>query len=265
MIKLENVSALDLKNYYCGQKEKGILRSNNILNYQDLKTYIENNNEDELLFKKRLLKVEKTVEKYNKIGKDPCIYVTPGYDDELLLRTDMEVFGCNLLLWNPTTENYVKYSKLMNLSIFEIKYLLSHTDSRGDNALCQLKNISDNNIVKIYQAVCMYEEQVLRQASLNNPKSVNLFYLNEDAKREIVKDTLKDIVLYLIDATKEELIWGKLTDPQKKRLISAVVNDKKIDRIIRKNLCDVISNYTTLSELEHEHTKRKALNRFIKK
>lgn len=208
MINLKVVSALDLRRCYYGQQENWILRSNDILDYQNLKIYLEESSKIELVsLQDRLLHVEKTIEKYNRMGKEAKVYITPGYSDELISKADTKVFGRDLLLWNPTTERWIRYSRIMDLNPFEIKHLLSHTDPKGDNALCQIRDISESNVGRIYDAICMYEEQIFRQAIETKSNSADLFYLNEQEKKEIVKDTLKDIVLYLLDNTKEELVW----------------------------------------------------------
>ena len=112
----------------------------------------------------------------------------------------------------------------------------------------------------------MYDEQVLRQAELTPKRNCNLFLKDKKNKNEIVEDSYSDIIMYLIYNTKERTIWGKLTDPQKKLYISSAINSKKRDKIIRNRMIDIISNYTTLPELEKvTDGNQKVLKRFIEK
>ena len=72
--------------------------------------------------------------------------------------------------------------------------------------------------------------------------------------------------MYLIYNTEERTIWGELTESQKKLYISSVINNKKRDTIIKDRMIDIISNYTTLPELEKVvDGNRKVLKRFIEK
>ena len=72
--------------------------------------------------------------------------------------------------------------------------------------------------------------------------------------------------MYLIYNTEERTIWGELTESQKKLYISSVINNKKRDTIIKDRMIDIISNYTTLPELEKvADGNRKVLKRFIEK
>lgn len=72
--------------------------------------------------------------------------------------------------------------------------------------------------------------------------------------------------MYLIYNTEERTIWGELTEPQKKLYILSVINSKKRDTIIKDRMINIISNYTTLPELEKvADGNRKVLKRFIEK
>lgn len=76
----------------------------------------------------------------------------------------------------------------------------------------------------------------------------------------LVEESIKDIVEYLLDNTKEELVWGELSDLQRMRLSSASRNLNPI----RKNLVRLIANYVTLTELQNGITNTNTLSRFIK-
>ena len=73
------------------------------------------------------------------------------------------------------------------------------------------------------------------------------------------------VVLYLICNSNDEFVWGSLSDIQKRMLCSCALKHNSRDKIVREHLIDIISNYTTLTELEKGVTKTRVLNRFIKK
>ena len=132
-----------------------------------------------------------------------------------------------------------------------------------------MDGIGPSRIKKILPLITFYDEQVMRQyQELDNIHTLMhtfnqtpIFYLNKTAKQAIVEEEINDIIMYLLDNTKEELIWGKLSDNQKKLLETATRNKN----ITREHLIQIITNYTTLSELEKGITKTKTLNRFIRK
>ena len=137
------------------------------------------------------------------------------------------------------------------------------TDQFGRNVIGRIRNIGPDSITKIISALKMYDEQILRQANLTEKRDYNLFL---KAKNEIVEDLYSDIIMYLIYNTEERTIWGELTESQKKLYISSVINNKKRDTIIKDRMIDIISNYTTLPELEKvADGNRKVLKRFIEK
>ena len=140
------------------------------------------------------------------------------------------------------------------------------TDQFGRNVIGRIRNIGPDSITKIISALKMYDEQILRQADLTEKRNYNLFLKDKKAKNEIVEDLYSDIIMYLIYNTEERTIWGELTESQKKLYISSVINSKKRDAIIKDRMIDIISNYTTLPELEKvADGNRKVLKRFIEK
>lgn len=81
-----------------------------------------------------------------------------------------------------------------------------------------------------------------------------------------LKIYIQILLCILIYNTEERTIWGELTESQKKLYISSVINNKKRDTIIKDRMIDIISNYTTLPELEKvADGNRKVLKRFIEK
>jgi len=267
MIELKDVSALDFVRSYkdrLGTQE--LLLRRNVATYQDLKEFIEEMG-DYVPFdiKARLESVERDLVFYNRKGKEAEIYKTLGYPEGELYIADKETLVSSLMLWSPTSSRYLNYLSLHNKSIEEVKYLLAHTRSNGDNCLLSYRGVGRDNIGKIVEAISGYEEQVIRQSHETDKRDINLFSYNRDEKREIVRQELVQIILYLLDNTSEEFIWGKASDAQKRILRSCVIDSVEKAQIVRSHLEDMIVDYTTLSELENGITKSKVLNRFIKR
>lgn len=263
MIKLSNISVSQV----LYGSEKYLLKlayENRCYTIEDLLSLMKkypNYNWNEV--NKRIDEIRPIVTKSEKKGWEPEIY---EYDNNGIELVDKINKGNVLLLDNPTLEIQTKYRGLSQYSIEEVKRNLKLTDRFGRNEIGRLRNIGPDSINKIINALRMYDEQILRQAELTEKRNYNLFLKDKKAKNEIVQDLYSDIIMYLIYNTKEKTIWGELTDNQKKLLISSVINSKKKDIIIKDRMTDIVSNYTTLPELENvANGKRKVLNRFIEK
>lgn len=270
MIKLEDISALALREHFT-ETEKHLLERNNIYNYQELKNYLEEatktnfSTKSILTLTKRVAEVEKKITKLNQKNYQPIKYFANNVLDEKLSQNDLEVYGNSLILWNPTTKLWNQYEAIKNLNIYEIKYLLCHLDEfDGKNALTKERNIGNDRVFKVIEAINHYQDQILRQFQENKTTN-NLFYLNQTPKKELATESIKDIVTYLLDNVTKEFVWGQITDSQKLKMQSAVTNNKQVDLIIKKHLCKIVTDYTTLSELEHTSTRNQAIKRLIKK
>ena len=263
MVKLSNISA-DYVLYGSEQRFVDLARENNCYSVEDLisltKEYPEYNWD---VVNKRIDELKLIIDKNNIKGIEPETY---EYEDNEIELVDKLNKGDVLLLDNPTLELQTKFRGLRTYSIDEIKHNLKLTDQFGRNKIGRLRNIGPDSIKKIINALRMYDEQILRQAELTEKRNYNLFLKDKKAKNEIVQDLYSDIIMYLIYNTKEKTIWGELTDNQKKLLISSVINNKKKDIIIKDRMTDIVSNYTTLPELEKVvDGNRKVLKRFIEK
>lgn len=191
-------------------------------------------------------------------------YGGKGYD---LTKYDKYTAG-DVLITNPISYWNSTFFDLRNLNLYEIKCLLSYTDAKGDNLLKGVKGIGPDRINKILKLIPLYDEQLLRQYEEYYEEvygwvstDFDLFGRNRDEKQLLVEESIKDIVEYLLDNTKEELVWGKLSDSQRMRLSSAIGNRNPI----RKNLVRLIANYVTLTELKNGITDTDTLSRFIRR
>ena len=263
MIRLSNISA-DYVLYGSEQRFLDLARENNCYNVEDLislnKLYPKYNWD---VVNKRIDELKLIVERNNIKGIELETY---EYENNGIELVDKLNRGDVLLLDNPTLELQTKFRGLRTYSIDEIKHNLKLTDQLGRNVIGRIRNIGPDSITKIISALKMYDEQILRQANLTEKRNYNLFLKDKKAKNEIVQDLYSDIIMYLIYNTEERTIWGELTESQKKLYISSVINNKKRDTIIKDRMIDIISNYTTLPELEKvADGNRKVLKRFIEK
>lgn len=263
MIKLSDIS---INNVLYGSEQRfvNLAKENNCYSVEDLisltKEYPEYNWN---VVNKRIDELKLIVEKNNIKGIEPETY---KYENNGIELVDKLNKGDVLLLDNPTLELQTKFRGLRTYSIDEIKHNLKLTDQFGRNVIGRIRNIGPDSITKIISALKMYDEQILRQADLTEKRNYNLFLKDKKAKNEIVEDLYSDIIMYLIYNTEERTIWGELTEPQKKLYISSVINSKKRDVIIKDRMIDIVSNYTTLPELEKvSDGNRKVLKRFIEK
>lgn len=263
MIKLSDIS---INNVLYGSEQRfvNLAKENNCYSVEDLisltKEYHKYNWD---IVNKRIDELKLIVDKSSIKGIKPETY---EYENNGIESVDKLNRGDVLLLDNPTIELQTKFKGLRTYSIDEIKHNLKLTDQFGRNVIGRIRNIGPDSITKIISALKMYDEQILRQANLTEKRNYNLFLKDKKAKNEIVEDLYSDIIMYLIYNTEERTIWGELTESQKKLYISSVINNKKRDTIIKDRMIDIISNYTTLPELEKVvDGNRKVLKRFIEK
>ena len=207
----------------------------------------------------RAKEISKRVDDLNKKNKKLDIYKTNRY--AFANYTDRRNIGSVLLLQNPTS---VKYSPLSYKSISKIKDDLGLMTEFGDNyALFSYRSIGRNKVNNIIKALEMYDQQVLKQSELTDDQS-NIFIFNHDKKATIVSQNYEEIINFFVD-NNEDLLWGKMTDNQKKLYLSSVTKKTLNDIVLRKRIINNIANYTTLDELENiEKDDYKILTKFMK-
>jgi len=192
------------------------------------------------------------------------IYENSDINTEILKLTDRYNNGDVLLYSSPFVRGGARINKLKIMSIEEIKHLSGHLSGYNlKNALTIKRNFGIDTVKKVADCVKFYEEQVLRQASEMDINDGNLFMLNKKEKDEIVESQFKEIVEYILDNA-DVCVWGNLPSSQKILMIRTIfaVRGEQILQD-RQRLINVISNYTTLSELEKGVVKNRTLDRFI--
>lgn len=255
----------------------GILNEKDIRNYQQLKDMLKlfKNNKFYNFIKSDLETVEKRINEANILGVEPDIYTKEWYkgidiDDKTLNITDNETMGSVLLMSSPLNMPPRKQRVINYYSIAYIKSLLAHLQSDLRNEFKFISGCySNEDLVRLVKLIEFYEQQVGREVEdlkSNNPELLkilptNIFDINSVIKQEIVEEQLTEIAEYLVDSG-NTFIWGKLSAQDKLRLLNSV---KKTNGFTRKNLINIISNYTTLTELNQGVVKMKTLDRFIVK
>ena len=286
MIKLENVSTIYLMEYLerrnlSSQIYKYIYElfdKYDVRNYQKLKDLLENRDvffNDMFISEYLNCELDKVicrVRDANLLGKEPDIYTFDNYNDFDIDRrtldiTDSQNNGDILLYKNPINLLSCRKRYLGNYSISLIKYYLGHLTAYGlDNLfITHVHSFGHSSTMQVVKSIKFYEEQVLRQMIETNKREINLFTLNRSEKEKIVEEEFSDIVEYIVENA-SECIWGELTVSQKRRMLESTVSLRKEEQLkVRKCLIDMISNYTTLGELEQGVIKKRILDRFIVK
>ena len=264
MIRLEAVSTLNLIKNWPNQQEKEMLIRNKILDYQKLKEWIELHPDLKTSgLNGILMSTEWELAKDNKTTKNLLIYTTKGYSDDALEYTDEHTMSSQLLLYNPIFLQITDYNLIKKLSIHELKHYLSHTNERGSNLfMAYSKNRYQNKIEDILKLISLYEEQVINQSLETDQRGINLFTFNQEKKQKIVLEVIYDVIEYFLENT-EEFIWGPLTEFQRQQLIDAKQKQSQDENSVFYNLIHIITNYTTLSELNADFIKNKTLDKFI--
>lgn len=275
MIDLKDVSVRNLTHYAYGlaivdEEDKPIiefLRKHNITNYEELESVLDllirNDITDDIFLilmnlTKELKKAKNIVSKANEKEKQDKIFTFNtlqifGIDDKTIHMTDSNN-KCSVLPYAHPYARGAVLNTLKCLSIEEAKNLLSKyyiCDNNLKNAITSRRNFGSNRAKKVAELINFYDEQVVRQRlSHKNANDYNLFTLDQNTKKLILLEQLRDIVEYLFDTT-EECIFGELTSASKSKIASAAIstNGEENERT-RTNLISMLSDYTTLEELE---------------
>ena len=282
MIKLENVSTDNFIQNLKGSTVVEIYKYieelfyvYDIRDYQKLKDLIGSDSSDldyasvlEILCR-NLSAVERIVKLANLGKRELHTFKFDGIDDSVIDKDTMTLidennYGSVLLYTSPLQKWGSRIRQINRLSIAEIKYLLSHVDCYFLlNMFVQMRDVGMGTAREVVNAIDFYHQQLLRQASETQERGIDLFAYNKKLKDEIVESELKEIIEYIVDNA-DECVWGKLSDTQKKRMVDASVSVKgNFIQADRRNLIDMVSNYTTLGELEQGVIRKRTLDRFI--
>lgn len=194
------------------------------------------------------------------------LYGNSSLDLKLLKSSDLQVDSKVLLLeplkvYPGRTGMYNNLLKYNNIA--EIKRLLRETDCYGTNMLqVDCEGLAEKRIEIIFRAIEFYEEQVIRiVSSHHNLESLKkpIFFVDKYRKELIVREQIKEMAEYIVNSG-DNFIFGELRKSKKQMLLDKVSAGK--DNFTVENFVDIISNYTTLEELEKDAVKTKVLDRF---
>lgn len=216
-----------------------------------------------LFVKKRIEKVKRTVDKLNKSGYEKDIFFTDGIISDKYSYVDKLNKGSVLILNSITGKTHSKFKEIKDLTIEEIKELLTYIDGYGNNYLKSIMHgVGDIHIKLLINAIRLYEEQVDRQSSLCS-LSDNVFMVDKKEKFNISHLNIERIIKFLV-SQERPLIWGSLSSNMKDVYMSSISSNSDRSLNIKNEICDVISNYTTLDELVSFNSGNiKVLYRFV--
>lgn len=284
-MKLENISTMSLvgmnslskngcnerRNFIISRHNAKIIIDKNLNDYQKLKNYYENNNNEFCktdLLEQELNNVIKTVEKHNYIMPNifnlPNSYESLSFDQRI---TDKNTDTLNLLSSNPygIYENIKSYS-IQLPSIYILKEMLSHCDYDGRNLFSKKTGIYDIKFIEyLLKIIDLYDKQVLRQHKENQELNLNpkyIFIANRDEKKELIKRDIIDIVNYLLVNAKV-LIWGDETTSERNILYDLAYKNNQHSKNLREMLATKLAYYSSLEECKKGLTKTRAMKRFI--
>ncbi len=271
-MKFKDISLLDFlnsdDNFF--KYEKEILRKYNIVNVEQLINMMDKGHSDfnQKIFKRIREQAENLISKSQNAGfKKDIFVINNDYDNDLkrvMFSADKTTLAQDLVLFPLLSNDYLKII-LRRYRVDQIKFLISHYNLRGKNALvASLDGMGYTKLPKMIKALEFYNDQIERLYKENiTHNGVNLFYLNMTTKLEMVREEMDVILEYLFSLTKD-YIWGSVSDKEKLNILEALKrgNICKDKRLI--NLADIISNYVTLGELEQGITRKRTLDRFKK-
>ena len=273
MITLENVSAESFLNFSILEGISrddstykfisDLLTKNNITNFKMLKELLENENIKEknlsayILLRSRIKEIEGSIAVLNFTHQKLPIYSFNCYekvniDEKTAHITDENNKGIILPHNFPFLKTSASLCTLNELSILKIKELLNSIDSYDLTkcALTSKSGIGIKTLQKTLNLIDFYEQQVVRQALETEQRGINLFTLNKEEKDKIVDSNLQEYIEYILDNAFIS-IWGGINSIAIDRIYNAIILSKgKHTKEIKKTIIDMISNYTTLKELE---------------
>lgn len=273
MITLENVSTESFLNFAILEGESrndstykfisDLLTKNNITNFKMLKDLFTAENIKEpnlsayIFLKNRIKEIEGSIAVLNFTHQELPIYSFNSYekvniDDETATITDGNNKGIILPHTFPFLKTSTSLSALNDLSILKIKELLNSVDSYDLTkcALTSKSGIGIKTLQKKLHLIDFYEEQIIRQALETEQRGINLFTLNKEEKDKIIDSNLQEYIEYILDNAIVS-IWGKISSMGISRLYNTIVSPEKENiKEIKKAIINMISNYTTLKELE---------------
>ncbi len=212
------------------------------------------------------------LERINKSKKEPMIFTFDSYAEfpelkDKFISNDLEV-SCDVLpnITPIETRETMLKNILRGISIKRAKEHLGYIAPDLRNSFANvLPGLYEKFLPKIVNGIRLYDEQVIRTVK-SNPRAlygdVPVFYTETREKQLIVDAMIEDIVLYICSLD-GDLLWGKFSDVQKKKLKTSLLRDTDLRRKTLGNFIQYIANYVTLQELEEGILENGTLKRFV--
>lgn len=198
------------------------------------------------------------------IAPDIIKFDLPKDENErrLFSIADREVIVNRLPTFHPATQTKSSFGSL-EMNIETIKMLLGKLTLEGKNGIYLF--FSPRLIIKelLLRGIPLYHEQLRRVIQtlpdISNYRE-NVFELDRDEKREIVNEHIDMIIEFMLE-NGEEFVWGTLLNRNREDLIKDIRRGK--ENRFKNYIKDVVTDYTTLEELEKDPLGSETLKRFI--
>ncbi|MCM1053399.1 MAG: hypothetical protein NC483_05450 [Ruminococcus sp.] len=269
MYTLKDLSLYGLRRAYCLYP---IMTIYHLKTYEDLKEIINSGAKDfqDPSFRKYLEEAYKSLDKIIKSEKELPIYPSKIYESRGLnpnvLKSFEESLNAEVLpLTSPLNVSWTTNDRINDYSIADIRSMLETATLGAKNGLTIVPNIGISKILRIYEALQFFEEQMVRLATTCDYENYegNLFYKDLEAKRKIILSDLKNILITLFNMS-NAFVWGTHEAESKEQIISLTNNPRsKRAVLVREKIVSYLSNYMILEDLENKDTLKRALTRFI--
>ena len=267
MIELKDVSYKEVLCKYENKYFYNYCMMNHVQTLEDVyNLYLNYDKNEKTMLDRDFKEMFKRLKLTNLRGGYPDVYNIDEYTDKELEYNDSLNKG-NILIFDNPTNNFTSrtFEDVKKMSIKDIKYDLTHSMINGYNYLRFICNrIGPDKLLIIQRALNYYTKQIENQAKLTSDRNINLFNYQKEERFKIVNDMIDEIITYLVNNTKEELVWGYINEPRRNAYLLALSDNKKVSKQIIQMVSDYISNYITIEEAyDLKNNKEKILKRFI--
>lgn len=212
-----------------------------------------------------ILKMKNRLEQEYNIYQPHQILDFSGISNDSLVITDNQTRTRDLILNRLVSSGEsCTFYNISDLSISNLKSLLSYQNKKGQYALSKINKIGEKAFKSVLKGLLLYKEQLLRQSKEFHQEKINLFTLNQDAKKEIVMKEIESYIDYL-EANAFMCVWGKNDSKKIALMRKSLMGKNEKAKENKENMINTFTNYMTLSELKSGVIRNRTLDRFIEK
>lgn len=147
-------------------------------------------------------------------------------------------------------------------NVHDIKKAMYEFDKYGRTKILTIKNFGEKRFIELLRVLNFYDQHVTRLLNESNSFDPKMFYKDQTLKRKLVDEQIEQIIDYLFKYN--NFIFGSLSDNQKEMIWKAIRTNKNQEcNEMLKKLATVVTNYTTVTELQESPAKAKILSRFV--